>query len=258
MTPEAFLLTRKLFTRQELATALRDRGSADSTLDAHLTRWTKKKRIARVKQGLFVRLDGGLPDFIVLASRMAPDAAVSYHTALEAHGAAQSVFERLYFVTWTRTKPLAYKGRRFIPVRPRSPLDAAGGGERWIERAERGGNEFRVTTIERTVVDVLDRPALAGGIEEVWRSLHSVPALDPGALEAYVRLLGPSVSAKVGFFLESRREELAIPEALLKRLRSRVPGSPVFMDRRRKGRLVSGWSLIVPAELLPDGVGVRL
>ena len=259
MKPEAFLSSHSLFTREEFAAVLRRRGRADATVDSHLARWRRQGRIARVKQGVFVRLDTSgtanapAPDFIALASRMAPDAAVAYHTALEAHGFAQSIFERLTFVTWTKTKPSSFQGRRFVPVRPRAPLLAAGRGERWIERAERSGIEIRVTTLERTVADVLDRPDLAGGVEEVWRSLLSVPALDPGALEEYVTLLGSrTLAAKVGFFLDARREELVVPARLLERLRSRAPRAPVFMDRRRKGRLVARWALIVPADLLQD------
>ena len=256
MKPDAFLTTHSLFTRDELADVLRARGRAESTVDSHLARWIRQGRIGRVKRGVFVRRvspgesPGRLPDYIALASRMAPDAAVAYHTALEVHGYAQSVLERLTFVTWTGAKPTTYQGRRFVPVRPRAPLLTAHRGERWIERGERAGIEIRVTDLERTVVDALDRPALAGGIEEVWRSLVSVQALDPVSLEEYVNLLGSkTLAAKVGFFLEFRREELVVPAKLLERLRARRPRSPVFMDRRRKGRLVARWALIVPEEL---------
>ena len=113
-----------------------------------------------------------------------------------------------------------------------------------------------MTTLERTVVDVLDRPDLAGGFDEVWRSLLSVPALDPGPLEEYVALLGSrTLAAKVGFFLETRREDLVVPARLLDRLRAMIPASPVFMDRRRKGRLVARWALIVPPDVLSDDQG---
>jgi predicted transcriptional regulator of viral defense system len=184
---------------------------------------------------------------------MAPDAAVAYHTALEAHGYAQSVFERFTFVTWTKTKPCSFRGRRFVPVRPRAPLLATDRGERWIERAERAGVGIRVTTRERTVADVLDRPDVSGGVEEVWRSLGSVPALDLGSLEEYVSLLrSRTLTAKVGFFLDSRRDELVVPPKLLDRLRAHLPGAPVPMERGRRGRLVSRWALIVPHEILAD------
>jgi predicted transcriptional regulator of viral defense system len=262
MKPEAFLTSHSLFTREEFAVVLRGRGRADATVDSHLARWRRQGRIARVKQGVFVRLNGTgaanspLPDFIALASRMAPDAAVAYHTALEGHGYAQSLFERLTFVTWTKAKPTAFQGRLFTPVRPRAPLLAAAKGERWVERAERAGVVFRVTTLERTVVDVLDRPDLAGGFDEVWRSLVSIPALDPGSLEEYVALLGSrTLAAKLGFFLETRREDLVVPARLLDRLRAMIPASPVSMDRRRKGRLVARWALIVPPDVLFDDQG---
>jgi predicted transcriptional regulator of viral defense system len=258
MKPEGFLTTHSLFAREELAAVVRGRGRVDATVDSHLARWLRQGRILRVKRGVFVRPDkpgdpNGLADHIALASRMAPDAAVAYHTALETHGFAQSIFELLTFVTWTKTKPTSFQGRRFVPVRPRAPLFAAERGERFIERAERAGIELRVTTLERTVADVLDRPDLAGGVEEVWRSLLSVPALDPEPLEDYVTLVGSkTLAAKVGFFLEKRREELVVPVKLLERLNARVPAAPVYMDRRRKGRLVARWALIVPAGLLED------
>lgn len=259
MKPETFLTSHSLFTRAELASVLGVHGRVEATVDSHLARWARQGRIAPVKKGVFIRLDTPQgphersPDFVVLASRMAPDAAIAYHTALEAHGFAQTILERMTFVTWTKTKPTTFQGRRLVPVRPRAPLLAADRGERWIERAERAGIEFRVTSLERTVVDVLDRPMLAGGVEEVWRSLSSVPALDPGPLEEYVEILGSrTLAAKVGFFLDTHRDELVVPDALLDRLRARIPRSPVFMDRSRKGRLVSRWSLIVPRELHPE------
>lgn len=262
MKPELFLTTHRVFTRAELQAALA--GRARATVDSCLSRWRRQGRITRVKRGVFVRQDrqgaenDSLPDFVTLASRMAPDAAVAYHTALEIHGCAQSLFEYFTFVTWTGTKPTTYLGRRFVPVRPRAQLRAAGGGERWTERAERAGTELHVTSLERTVADVLDRPALAGGVDEVWRSLSAVSALDPSLLLEYTELLGSrTLAARLGFFLECRRNELAIPDALLDRLHACIPRSPVYLDRGLPGRLVSRWALIVPAEFHPEAGGIQ-
>lgn len=262
MKPETFLSRHELFSREELAAALLARGRAPATVNSHLVRWVRQGRIARVKRGVFVRLDGddvaGTPvDLVALASRMAPDAAVAYHTALEAHGVAQSVFERLTFVTWTKAKPASFQGREFVPVRPRAALAGADRGEAWVERIQRSGVEVRVTDLERTIADVLDRPGLAGGVEEAWRSLHAVPALDPERLEAYVTRLGSrTVAAKVGYFLECRREELVVPAGVLERLRARIAAAPVYMERRRGGRLVARWALIVPERFLRGERGV--
>jgi predicted transcriptional regulator of viral defense system len=259
MKAETFLTTHRLFTREEFAESLRPRGVAAATVDSPLARWRRQGRIAVVKRGLFVCnktpdvANGPPPDYLALASRMAPDAALAYHTALEAHGLAQSAFERMTFVTWTHTRPLEFQGRRFIPVRPPAALRTECLGERWIDRLDRAGTEVRVTSVERTVADVLDRLDLSGGPHEVWRSLQSVAALDPVAIEAYVTAVGiGTLAAKVGWFLESRQQSLVIPDQTLERLAARTPRSPVFLDRRAlRGRLVARWSLIVPEDLRP-------
>ena len=255
MKPETFLAYHSLFTREELAAALEGRRPA--TLDAHLARWQRQGRIERVKNGLFVRRDPEnvaagslLPDFVALASRMAADAAVAYHTALEAHGCAQSLFDRLTFVTWTRTKSVEFMGRRLAAVRPRAPLLERKGGEAWIETLDRAGLEVRVTSLERTAVDVLDRPSLSGGIEEVWRSLAGLPAVDPGALLDYIRVLeNRTLAARAGYFLETQGEGLAVPGSVIDELQVLRPNHPVHLDRALGGRLNSRWNLIVPREV---------
>ena len=43
---------------------------------------------------------------------------------------------------------------------------------------DRAGLAVRVTSLERTLVDVLDRTDLSGGWEEIWRSLEMVEFFD--------------------------------------------------------------------------------
>jgi predicted transcriptional regulator of viral defense system len=256
MTPEAFLATHALFTREQLARVLKDRGShSPGTVSSHLARWRRQSRILKVKEGLYARLDPDADtpaqgiDFLALASLLAPDGALAYHTALEAHGVAQSMFERLTFVTWTKIGRLRFQGREFVPVRPRAALRSSRKARAWIESMDRSAVEVRVTSLERTVADVFDRPDLAGGADEVWRSSAGVPALDLGELESYVRALGSrTLAAKVGFFLERRAEDLAVPPTLLQRLRKQAPRSPVYFDRRRKSRFAPKWNLMVPED----------
>lgn len=249
VTPEQFLASHRVFTRAELLAADPSRSAA--TVDRTLTRWRAEARIEPVKRGLYVRLERGggpLPDFALLVARMASDAAAAWHTALEVHGCAQSLFERFTFVTWSNVKALTWRGRSIVPIRPRAAL-AEDGGEPWIEVNERDGQTLRVTSIERTIVDVLDRPHLAGGIEEVWRSLAGVPAIDPSALLAYLQRIGSArVAARVGYYLDAHREELAVPAVTLEALQQMLPSQPVFMDRRLGGRLDARWRVYVPRE----------
>ena len=118
---------------------------------------------------------------------------------------------------------------------------------------ERAGMSLRVTSLERTLVDVLDRPRLAGGWEEVYRSLESVEFFDLDKIVEYVLLLGNATTAsKVGFYLDQHREALMVEESHLTALRNQRPKQSHYVDRRRgrDGRLVTEWNLVVPTELV--------
>ena len=111
---------------------------------------------------------------------------------------------------------------------------------------------MRVTGLERTLVDVLDRPSLAGTWEELWRSLESMEYLDLEQVVAYTLLLGnATTTAKVGFFLEQHREAFMVEEIHLQALRQHRPRKPHYVGRgeRRSGRLVPAWNVIVPREV---------
>ena len=129
MKPAEFLHTHALFSREEFAAAMGLRGpSAPATITKHLQTWRRDGRLLAVRRGVYVRLavgqvasDVGV-DPLAFASRLAADATLAYHTALEALGVAQSMFERLHFLTWTKSKPLRFQGRDYVPVRPRARL----------------------------------------------------------------------------------------------------------------------------------------
>jgi predicted transcriptional regulator of viral defense system len=252
--PERFLASRWLFTREELFEAICRQGErSPATVDSHIARWRREGRVRRVKRGLYVRLEERSFDPLAIASRLAPDATLAYHTAMEAHGFAHSVLERLTFATWTKVGRVRFEGREFVPVRPRAALLHSAETARWTERIERSSVEAEVTTLERTVVDLLDRPDLCGGVQEVWRSCQHVPALDVSEVVAYVEALGiRSLAAKAGFLLQQRAEEFAVPDRSLARLRDRAPRAPVYVQRGAKGSFVKDWNLFVPAGWLPQ------
>src|SRR4030067_554994 len=103
-------------------------GAGASTVDPPLGRALRSGRIGRVKRGVFFAAEPGETaskspvDFLLLASRMAPDAVLSHHSALEAHGYAQSVYERFSFLTEGKAKSVTFRKRAFVPVTPPTPL----------------------------------------------------------------------------------------------------------------------------------------
>ena len=71
---------------------------------------------------------------------------------------------------------------------------------------------------------------MAGGWEEIWRSLESVEFFDLDQVIEYTRLLENSTTAaKVGFFLEQHREALMVEEGHLDSLRKLCPRHPHYL-----------------------------
>jgi len=122
-----------------------------------------------------------------------------------------------------------------------------------VNSEERSGVSIHVTNLERTMVDVLDRPELGGGWEEIWRSLEGIEFFNLDQVVEYTLLLkNRTTVAKVGFFLEQHREALMVNDSHLEALSNLRPRRPHYMMRtsRKPGRLVANWNLVVPAEIL--------
>jgi predicted transcriptional regulator of viral defense system len=215
--------------------------------------------LLRIRRGIYAAVPHGrtfesvTPDPYVVATNLAPDAVVAYHGALQFFGKAHSLSRRVQFLTATRVKPMGFRGTEFVPVQvPRSlrGLPDVGGG---VVEKVRDGAGVRVATLERTLVDVLDRPRHGGGWEEIWRSLESVEFFDLDAVIDYAFKLASAVTvAKVGFYLEQHREALMVEDHHLQRLGERSPRQPMYLERGRResGRLLSRWNLVVPERLL--------
>jgi predicted transcriptional regulator of viral defense system len=121
-----------------------------------------------------------------------------------------------------------------------------------VKTVDRAGVAVRVTSLERTLVDILDRPDLSGGWEEVWRSLESIEFFDLEKVVEYALLLGnATTAAKVGYFLDQHRATLMVEDAHLAPLKKHRPRQPHYVDRvrRREGVLVAEWNLVVPAHV---------
>jgi predicted transcriptional regulator of viral defense system len=256
---EHFFQTHPVFTSDELAVFHRRHGSGHSaTRQSLLGHHESKGRIVRVRRGLYAVVPTGVDpdaapvDPYLVAAKLAPDAVLAYHTALELHGRAHSVFEQFQFLTNTAARATTFRSYRFQPVRMPLSLKEHHKENFGVQTTDRLGLDVRVTTLERTCVDILDRPDLAGGWEEVWRSIESVPYFDLDEVVEYAILLDRATTvAKVGYFLESNAKRLMVEPKHLEELRARMPKAPHYVDRQstRVHRFVRAWNLVVPAAL---------
>jgi predicted transcriptional regulator of viral defense system len=254
----AFFATHPVFTHGEFATAHTAHGRSEATSNAILKRYVATGRLLRVRRGLYAAVPPGRehqgfqPDSYLIAAKCQEDAVIGYHSALSFHGTAYSVWSRVQAVTCRRLRRFSFQNEHFVfiqaPPEVRSLPDSGGG----VKRHPHGGSEVRVTTIERTLVDLMHAPQYGGGWEEIWRSLDMVEFLDLGAVvEHALRMRTALTAARVGFFLEQHQTPWMVEDTHLAPLIAARPKQPLHWDRRREsGTLQPRWNLVIPDTVL--------
>ncbi len=256
---EAFFRRHPVFTGEELSEHLSSNGEAgERTQESLIAYHTRAGRLLRVRRGLFAVVPPGADpetypvDPHLVASKLTRDSVLSHHTALEFHGRAYSVWQQITYSASRPVENMTFRSHVFRGTRFPEALRRLGKQHVEVLTRDRAGGSIWVTSLERTLVDVLDRPRLSGGWEEVWRSLESVEFFNLDRVVGYTLLLDNSTTAsKVGFYLEQHREELMVEERHLQPLREMRPRQPHYLDRNRRGpgSLATDWNLVIPAEV---------
>ena len=257
---DTFFRRHPVFTSEELSEHLSANGKVGSrTQESLLSYYNKTGRLTRIRRGLYavVPPDADLQshpvDPYLIASKLTPDAVLSHHSALQFFGRAYSVWQEFNYQSERPVKDRMFHGQTFKGTRFPKALVRSGETHFGVSTVAYSGVSLKVAGLERTLVDVLHRPKLSGGWEEVWRSLESVEFFDLDVVIEYCLLLeNASTTSRVGFYLEQHREELMVEERHLKELRVHRPRQPHYLDRSRRdsGRLFRDWNLVVPTEVV--------
>jgi len=255
-----FISTHAVFTVEEVRQFMAERGSTNSkTRKALLTYHRAKGRILPIRRGLYASVPPShdpatfVVDPILATAKMAGDAVLAYHTAFEYYGKGYSTYNRTIYASDSRSPTAQFRGNEYIRVPHPSALRTSGKTMFGVDSHHREGVTIRVTRLERTLVDVLDRPDVSGSWEEIWRSLEMVEFFDLDQVVRYVELLNnATTAAKVGFYLSQHRDTLMVDDNTFAALRAMIPKQPHYIERgsRTGCRLVSEWNLLVSQEIL--------
>lgn len=178
----------------------------------------REKRVARIKNGLYATINPITGDVFAnryeIGTSLIPGGYIGYHSALEFFAYGNQMSSEVQVFSDKRTLPFTYGNleyRFFLP-----PIDSG------VIELERNG-KIRVTNIERTIVDCIDRLDLCGGIEEVLIALGEIRALDEKLVLSYLKEYGKKrLFQKVGFlFSTSKKDEL--PSSFFDECRAHVP-----------------------------------
>lgn len=193
-------------------------------------------------------------DPYLIAGKATSDSILAHHTALELHGVAYSVFNQFYFLTQGKAKAFELEQQWYRPVTTAFFPEAS---DECVMTIIRQGVSIRITDLERTFVDVIDKIELNGGWEEVMRSMNQTSVLDIEKVIRYCLLRdNQMLAAKVGFFLEQREGAFAVTEKILAPLLQKKPATAqsllIRQRTQEKGTFVKKWNIIVPASALEE------
>lgn len=215
----------------------------------------KKKWIFTIKGGLYaiVPLDIGVKgaesfivhDFVA-ASYLVKPYYIGLWSALNYHGLSDQIPSSVFVCTTKAKKPLSVLNSVFIFVQL-SKTKFTG-----IEKAKIEGREINISDKNKTIVDCLDHPEHAGGIDEVARAIYfNHEELDFGKIRAYaVKTKNIAVFKRLGFILEAT--------GLLEKYAQTfegirlTEGYPV-LDKLgpKKGKYSERWKLLVNIDIDP-------
>ncbi len=258
--PKDFFNQNQVFTGKEYAQFLeREPHSGKRAQEALLSYHVKAGNLIRIRRGLFAVVPPGASsesyavDPYLVSAKLVADAVIGYHSALAFYGKSYSVTHQFCALTHSRSASMLFRDDIFrlvlFPKSLREKNQELFGVKTILHR----GCPLSVTSFERTLVDILDRPDLSGGWEEIWRSLESVEYFDLDKVVEYALLLdNVTTIALVGFYLEQHQNELRVKDSHLKQLEACKPKQPHYIDKYQKttGKFNTRWNIIIPAEII--------
>ena len=247
------MATHPVFSLAEATKVLAPPGGrrgAGQRLKHHLS----SGRLALVSRGLYAVVPPGAtaadlhPDPLLVAAAARPDAVFAHHSALELLGVAHSEWSVTTVFTARRRGRLALGGSTVAFFDDPQALRPSGQRHLGTRRVEHRGRLLVVTGPERTLVEGLRRPALAGGLEELLLSAGAFPTLDLALLADILDGYDTArLWAATGWFLERHQSAFSVPKSFLGSLQARRPATVLYLQRaQRGGTLEARWNLVVP------------
>lgn len=258
-----FIARNPVFELGQMANQLGLRGgvrAAHERAKHHLA----QGRLIRVSRGIYAAVPAGVrpgsfvPDKFLVARAARPDSVYCYHSALELHGVAQSLWNDCTVFTARRRGPIPLGGGEVHFLSIPSAIGSSHGSfaETTVHRM---GTPLLVSSPERTVVEGFRRPGRTGGLGEHFESCSALGVLDLELVIEVLRRYGERrLWSAIGWFLEHHRSRFFVTSDHLRVIADSASDSPIYLDRGdRGGRLLDRWNLIVPEALLAGMEGDR-
>lgn len=221
-------------------------GNLNSAKDL-LQNYKKQRLICQVRRNLYVVTDlaskVSLANKFEIAGKISPTSYLSYQSALEFHGLAHQVFYDLWVSSSKRFNSFEFEGIRFQYCESKSLSGVTNANSSPF---------IRVTNLERTVIDCIDKIERCGGLEELIQSISLISYLDQELLLNYLQEFNKQfLYQKVGFILEYFKQEMKLSDNFFSICKHKSGKSTRYLtDRIESTHYFKEWKLCAPTNIL--------
>ena len=236
-----FLHQKLLFYPTDIAQQLGNLRSAKTLL----LRYQRQGYISKVRRGLYCvnNIATGQPEAnkYQVASIITPTSFVAYHAAMEYHGLAHQVYYDVAVGSDQSFNSFDFDGQHFTCHH----LFAHCGIDTSIADAH-----VRVTNVERTIIECIDRIDLCGGWEELVNCLRSVQYIREEELITILRLYDKTaLYKKAGFLFEQL--QVPVSQELITTCKQCAKDSVTYLTSDgNSDTFHATWRLYAPHDLL--------
>jgi predicted transcriptional regulator of viral defense system len=169
-------------------------GKSYIELNPILRRLVRNQQLFPIEKGLYCVRNFRNP--YVIGNALLKDSAISYWSALNLHGLTEQIPNVVYVQSTNRkeNKKVFNIRYKFIQVKPEKVCG--------IIRKGYGSEQFRLTDVEKTLLDCFDLPQHSGGYEELIRAFYEAKPKGSKLLKYGVQMNNLSVLKRIAYLSE--------------------------------------------------------
>ncbi|MDR2585638.1 MAG: hypothetical protein LBC84_05385 [Prevotellaceae bacterium] len=233
----------KIFRKKDLEAFIKETNATKEIL----RRYRKQGLISQVRRNLYVVTDlatkSSLAGKFEIAGQITSSSTLSYHAALEYHGLAHQIFYTLPICSKEVFHNFDYEGITYMYY----PLKSDEGIV-----TPNTDSFVRVTDLERTIIDCIDRIDLSGGIEELVHCLAIITYVDENKLLKYLDAYHKQfLYQKTGFILSYFQNEMRLSDSFFDFCKSFFGKSTRYLTYNSESdTYFKQWKLCAPQNIL--------
>lgn len=225
-------------------------GMTISSASTTLNRWKKAGVVYKIRRDLYCVKNpvGNIPAVhkFEIACKISDSSFLSYHSALEYHGIGHQIFNIVMVADKAAFRSFSFDDCDYQSYITRIGMN--GVATSWVNP------NIRVTDLERTFVDCIDRVGRAGGAEEIFHCFEGLYMLDVEKLKRYLELYNKAhLYQKVGYVLERFKDQIGIQSDIIELCREKGKVAVAnFSATEKCDVFIKEWNLYIPKIIVKE------